>query len=102
MLRAHGVAWADASEPCEQHSPSFLCAGGDDSVSKEAQLIDPIVSGFIQLGCVQPIGRPIKVSTQRGFNFFDLVLKIMVSVGGSDPREIGSWRLPPVLWLSRS
>ena len=38
------------------------------AVSKQAQLVSSIVTGDEQLGMVHPIGRPISVSTQRGFS----------------------------------
>lgn len=39
-----------------------------DSVSEQSQFIGTIVTGFVQLGIVQPIGKPIKVSTHRGLS----------------------------------
>lgn len=42
--------------------------GWDDSVSKQSEFVDArIVIGAEQLGIVQPMGMPIKTSTQRGF-----------------------------------
>jgi hypothetical protein len=51
-----------------KNSPRSLCAGRHDSVSEESQLVGAVVTGDVQLGIVQPIGRPISVSTQRGLS----------------------------------
>jgi hypothetical protein len=52
-----------------QESDECLVGGGGDyAVPEQAQLVGSIVTGDEQLGMVQPMGRFIKVSTQRGFN----------------------------------
>lgn len=115
-----GVSQADASEePPPKDSPSLLCCLRHDPVSEQAQLIDPIVTGLVQEGMVQPTGRPIKVSTQRGLSFFlwfagssriglpcpphSLTAPIECSPGTfgvGQPTACGSRRLPAILRLS--
>jgi len=52
-----------------ESSPDGIGAGlRHDSVSEESQFIGTIVTGFTQLGVVQPTGNPIRVSTQRGLS----------------------------------
>jgi hypothetical protein len=49
-------------------SERSLCDGWHNAIPEESQLVGAIVTGRIQLGIVQPIGRPISVSTQRGLS----------------------------------
>jgi hypothetical protein len=64
-----------------QNSKSSLGCGWDDSVAEEAQFVGAVVTGNLQLGIVQPTGKPISVSTQRGFN---LPLLFFMSSGSID------------------
>jgi len=57
-----------------QHSKCSLRSGWHNSVTKESEFVGAIVTGDVQLGIVHPMGKPISVSTQRGFNLpFDFV-----------------------------
>ena len=51
-----------------QASEGSFCCCWDNTVTEESELICSIVTGDAQLGIVQPTGKFIKVSTQRGFN----------------------------------
>ncbi len=51
-----------------ENSESSLCGGWHNSIAKESQLIGSIVCGDVQDGMVQPMGKPINVSTQRGLS----------------------------------
>ena len=51
-----------------ENSESSLNGGHADSIAEEPQLIGAIVCGDVQDGIVQPMGKPIRVSTQRGFS----------------------------------
>jgi hypothetical protein len=51
-----------------QNSEGSLCGGRHNSIAEESQLIGAIVCGDVQDGIVQPMGRPISVSTQRGLS----------------------------------
>ena len=52
----------------KESSKGSLCGGRHDSVAEESQLVGAIVCGDVQLGIVQPMGKPISVSTQRGLS----------------------------------
>jgi hypothetical protein len=103
----------------DQHSKSSFCGGGHDSVAEESEFVGAIVTGDAQLGIVQPTGRPISVSTQRGFSRPAMMLA--VCSGKFCPRDshclqasgvvaplwsqfVGvahnPWRLPSVLGLA--
>jgi hypothetical protein len=49
-------------------SERSLCGGWHNAVAEESQLVGAVVTGRIQPGIVQPMGRPISVSTQRGLS----------------------------------
>ena len=51
-----------------ENSESSLCGCRHNSIAKESQLIGSIVCGDVQDGMVQPMGKPINVSTQRGLS----------------------------------
>jgi hypothetical protein len=61
-----GGSWVH--EFLHQDAEGPFCGGRDDPVSEEAQFVGAIVTGDTQLGIVQPTGRFISVSTQRGFS----------------------------------
>jgi hypothetical protein len=54
---------------CVEDSPGSFRRSGHDPIAQQSKLVGSIVTGLIQLGIVQPIGSPIRVSTQRGLNF---------------------------------
>jgi hypothetical protein len=56
-----------------ENSESSLCGGRDNSIAEESQLIGAIVCGDVQDGIVQPMGKPISVSTQRGLSLAPLL-----------------------------
>jgi hypothetical protein len=51
-----------------ENSEGPLCGGRHNSIAKQSQLIGAIVCGDVQDGMVQPMGKPISVSTQRGLS----------------------------------
>ncbi len=51
-----------------ENSEGSLCGGWHNSIAEESQLIGAIVCGDVQDGIVQPMGKPISVSTQRGLS----------------------------------
>lgn len=51
-----------------ENSERPLCGGRHNPIAEESELIGAIVCGDVQDGMVQPMGKPIKVSTQRGFS----------------------------------
>jgi len=79
----------------EEGAEGELGSCWDDSVSEEPQLVGAIVTGDGQLGIVHPTGRPISVSTQRGFS---LPLLRCISSGSIDlaPAPPSSPCAPPL------
>jgi len=65
-----------------KNSESSLCGGRHNSIAEESQLIGAIVCGDVQLGMVQPMGKPISVSTHQGFNLpaWGLLLALTLSL----------------------
>jgi hypothetical protein len=59
-----------------ENSEGPLCGGWHDSIAEESQLIGAIVCGDVQDGIVQPMGRPISVSTQRGLSLDGCIMSI--------------------------
>jgi hypothetical protein len=51
-----------------ENSPSTLNGWHANSIAEKSQLIGAIVCGDVQDGIVQPMGKPISVSTQRGLS----------------------------------
>ena len=58
----------------KKKSEGSLCNGWHNAIPEESQLVGAIVTGDVQLGIVQPTGRPISVSTQRGFSLPGFIL----------------------------
>ena len=63
-----GRSWLVLHQLANKKSERPLCAGRHNAISKQSQFVGAIVTGDAQLGITQPIGRPIKVSTQRGLS----------------------------------
>jgi hypothetical protein len=59
------VSWEKSAHQGKEGS---FCGGGNNSIAEKPQFIGAIVTGHAQLGIVHPTGRPISVSTQRGFS----------------------------------
>lgn len=69
-LAEHGrIAHIEPAEFGREDPEGPLCGCGHDAVAEEPELIDTTIPRSAQEGIVQPIGRPIRVSTQRGFSF---------------------------------
>jgi len=52
----------------KKHPERFLSRSWHYSVAEQPQLVDSIVTGRVQPGITHPTGKPISVSTQRGFS----------------------------------
>jgi len=62
------VSWLLLHQLANENSESSLCGGRHNSIAEQSQLIGAIVCGDVQEGIVQPMGKPISVSTQRGLS----------------------------------